>query len=96
MKVSAALKGWAFDTAVRGLKTSAQSLVALLGAGAFNVVNAPWTTDLGIALGAGVLSVLQNIQSLPSPHFTDPAPVLPPAPETLAQPVAKPDTNPVQ
>src|SRR5574340_486453 len=61
------IKAWAVDTTVRAVKTSAQSLVALFGASSFNVLHGvDWKTDLGIALGAGVVSVLQNIQSFPN------------------------------
>ena len=60
------VKTWAVDTGVRAVKTCAQTLVALFGATAFNVLhNVPWGADLGVALGAGVVSVLQNVQSFP-------------------------------
>lgn len=58
-------EAWAKDTGIRALKTFAQSLVALLGAGAFNVLSTAWTTDLAIAAGAAVVSVLHNVSTLP-------------------------------
>jgi hypothetical protein len=76
-----ALKAWAVDTGVRAVKTSAQALVALLGAHAVNVVNVPWGVDLGTAAFAGVVCVLQNVQSMPSLHESK-------APELAPEPVA--------
>jgi hypothetical protein len=50
-------------TAERAVKTFAQTLVALLSAGAFNVLKAEWQESLGVAAGAAVLSVLTSIAS---------------------------------
>lgn len=90
MKIPAKFKAWAADTSVRAIKTGAQSLVALVGLHAVNVVNVDWRTDLGIAAGAAVVSVLQNIQRLPyveaSASTSAPVPAGVPAPP--AAPVA--------
>jgi hypothetical protein len=52
------------ELAERALKTFAQTLVALLTAGATtNIVSMPWTAALLIAAGAAVLSVLTSIAS---------------------------------
>ena len=92
MKVPTKFKSWAADTSIRAIKTGAQSLVALVGLHAVNVVNVDWRTDLGIAAGAAVVSVLQNIQRLPYVEPSAPATtvVVTPAPvaDTPAAPVA--------
>lgn len=60
------IKAWGVDTGVKAVKTTAQTLGALLGASAFNVLtNVPWQDDLGIAVGAGLLCVLHNVNSFP-------------------------------
>ena len=61
------LKSWSVDTGIRAVKTAAQTLVALFGAGQFNALHVDWKTDLAIAAGAGVVSILQNISSIPTP-----------------------------
>jgi hypothetical protein len=62
-----AVKAWVVDTGVKAVKTSAQTLGALLGASAFNVLhNVPWQDNFGIALGAGLLCVLHNVNSFPA------------------------------
>jgi hypothetical protein len=83
--MNAQIKGWAADTGVRAVKTAAQTLVALFGASTFNVLNGiPWGADFGIAAGAGIICILQNVQSFPSgkpqdPAEQAPAPAEPPA-----------------
>ena len=76
------LKPWAIDTGIRAVKTFAQSLVALLGLHAVNVVNVNWQHDLGIAAGAAVVCILQNIQRLP--YDAPAAPVVPDTPDPAA------------
>jgi hypothetical protein len=51
------------DAGERALKTFAQTVVALLSAGGFGLVDAPWSTALNIAALAAVLSVLTSIAS---------------------------------
>jgi hypothetical protein len=53
------------DVAERCAKTAAQSLIALWGAGALNLLSVDWISALGVAAGAAVLSVLTSIVSLP-------------------------------
>lgn len=60
-------KFWAADTAVRALKTFAQALVALFGANAVDLLKTDWTVDLSVAAGAALVSLLQNVSSLPMP-----------------------------
>lgn len=57
-------KFWA-DAAERAVKTVAQSLLTLWLAGdqVFNLVTVNWTQALGIAAGAGVISILTSIVS---------------------------------
>lgn len=82
------LKNWALDTAVRAVKTFAQTLVALFGADAFNVLHGvDWTTDLGIAAGAGLVSVLHNVATLNGPK-ADALPATPVPDSVASQPVA--------
>ena len=47
----------------RATKTVAQTALALIGAGALNVLTADWQQILGVSLGAGVLSILTSIAS---------------------------------
>lgn len=53
------------QTLERALKTIAQSAVATIGADAFDVVNLDWAGVGSIALGAGVVSVLTSVASIP-------------------------------
>ena len=47
----------------RSLKTAAQTFAVLLGAGQADVTHLPWSTDLGLAGGAALVSVLTSIAS---------------------------------
>lgn len=47
----------------RAVKTFAQTLAALIGAGAISVVSIPWQDNLGISATAALLSVLTSIAS---------------------------------
>jgi hypothetical protein len=53
------------DVAERCAKTAAQSLLAVWGVGVLNLLQVDWTSALGVAGGAAVLSVLTSIVSLP-------------------------------
>lgn len=50
-------------TAERALKTIAQTLLSLwlVGDVAFNVMQVDWLNALGVAVGAGVVSVLMSV-----------------------------------
>lgn len=48
-------------TGERALRTFAQTLAALIGAGLVNIIDIPWAANLGIAATAAVLSVLTSI-----------------------------------
>ena len=50
-------------TAERAVKTFAQSLVALLGAGAVDILTTDWSQKISIAAGAAVVSILTSIAS---------------------------------
>jgi hypothetical protein len=52
-------------TIERAAKTFAQTLVALLSADSFGLLNAPWGASLSAAGMAAVLSVLTSIASRP-------------------------------
>lgn len=47
----------------RAGKAFAQTLVLTLGAGRVDVMHVAWQTDLGLAAGAAVLSVLTSVGS---------------------------------
>jgi hypothetical protein len=49
--------------AERAVKTFCQTLVALLGAGAVDLLSVPWQSALSVSAGAAVLSVLSSIAS---------------------------------
>lgn len=53
------------DALERSIKTVAQMLVTLLLAGesVFNVLTVNWEQAIGVALGAGVISILTSIAS---------------------------------
>ena len=51
------------DTAERAVKTLAQTLVALLGAGAVDVLHIDWKARLSVAMGAALVSILTSIAS---------------------------------
>jgi hypothetical protein len=53
------------DAAERAVKTFAQSLVALIGAGAVNIVLLDWPDIFGISATAALVSVLTSVVSLP-------------------------------
>ena len=56
---------WA-QTGERAFKSVAGSLVSVWGAsGALNLFSIPWQSTVGVALGAGVLSVLMSVMSAP-------------------------------
>lgn len=85
-----AVKSWAVDTGVKAVKTSAQTLGALLGASAFNVLhNVPWQDNFGIALGAGLLCILHNVNSFPAgAEVTAEEPVVEPPADAAPAPAA--------
>lgn len=60
-----ALKRFAADTCERAVKTVAQTAVALLGAGAINVLELDWVSLCSVSAGAGLVSVLTSIASRP-------------------------------
>lgn len=49
----------------RAVKTVAQTLLALWGAGVFDILHVDWASAFGVSVGAGVLSVLTSVVSLP-------------------------------
>jgi hypothetical protein len=81
--MSNAVKAWAADVAVRAVKTAAQTLVAMLGAGAVNILHVDWLADLAVAAGAAVTCVLQNVASFPSSPATVVVPPALPSPDQV-------------
>ncbi len=53
------------DAAERAIKTVAQSILSLwvLGDVVFNILTVDWSQTLGVALGAGVISLLMSVVS---------------------------------
>ena len=53
------------DAVERAIKTMAQTLVTLLltSDAVFNILTVDWTQAIGVAVGAGVLSVLTSVGS---------------------------------
>ena len=51
------------DSAERAIRTFAQALVAILGAGAVNILTIDWVQALSVAAGAALLSVLTSVAS---------------------------------
>ena len=47
----------------RSIKTAAQTALALVGAGALNVLTADWQQIVGVSVGAAVLSILTSVAS---------------------------------
>lgn len=47
----------------RAVKSFAQAVLAVFGAGVFNVLNADWENALSIGAGAAVLSLLTSVVS---------------------------------
>lgn len=58
-----ASKAFWLGTGERVVKTLAQTLIVLWGADQFNLLAVGWQTSLGVAAGAGVLSLLTSIAS---------------------------------
>jgi hypothetical protein len=60
-------------TGERALRTFAQTLAALIGAGAINIIDVDWPASIGIAATAALLSVLTSIGAhevgAPGPSF---------------------------
>lgn len=53
------------DAIERATKTFAQTLAAVLGAGAVDVLAVDWKSALAVAAGAGLVSVLTSLGSEP-------------------------------
>ena len=51
------------DSAERAIRTFAQALIAILGAGAVNILTVDWVQALSVGAGAAVLSLLTSIAS---------------------------------
>jgi hypothetical protein len=47
--------------AIRASRTAAQTAVALLGTGAFNIIEVDWQQVLGVSAGAALVSALTSI-----------------------------------
>lgn len=58
------LTAWIKDTAVKAVKTFAQTLAGVLGAGQADIIHASWGADLSIAGFAAIACVLHNVNAL--------------------------------
>ena len=63
---------WA-RTAERAIKTGAQTAVALLGAGAVDVLTVDWQQIASVSAGAAVVSVLTSLAGTTVGDPTDPS-----------------------
>lgn len=88
----------------RAVKTFAQTLIALIGAGAINVTAIPWPDNLGIAVTATLLSVLTSLvsstvgnagPSLATETLSTPPPIVVPIVIPLVDPPVTPPVTPV-
>lgn len=51
------------DAVERAIKTFAQTLAAVLGAGAVDILSVQWTSALAVSAGAALVSVLTSLGS---------------------------------
>lgn len=58
-------KKFGLDALERAVKTFAQSLLALIGAGAVNIVLLPWADIFAVSATAALVSLLTSVVSLP-------------------------------
>lgn len=56
---------WFKAAGVRAIKTFAQSMVSILGASEFGLLEADWMAALSVAAMAAVLSLLTSVAGLP-------------------------------
>ena len=64
---------WWAAAGIRALRTLAQTLAALLGTDAVNIIQVSWLEMAGVAATAAALSILTSIGSLPEvPEPTEP------------------------
>jgi hypothetical protein len=61
------ITAWLKDTALKSVKTFAQTLAALLGAGQADIIHASWGADLSIAGFAAIACLLHNVNGLGGP-----------------------------
>lgn len=64
MKISVKTKKWLKCAGVRAVKTAAQTAIALIPA-AVSINTVEWTTVIGTAALAGVVSLLTSVAGLP-------------------------------
>ncbi|MGZ4520305.1 MAG: holin [Mycobacteriaceae bacterium] len=89
MSKSLNVKAWAVDTAIRAIKTAAQTAVAALGVNATGLLHVDWVAVGSLSGLAAVTCVLQNLSNLDVASVessVDPAPAVAvvPAPEAPA------------
>ena len=64
MSKSLNVKAWAVDTAIRAIKTAAQTAVAALGVNASGLLHVDWVAVGSLSGLAAVTCVLQNLSNL--------------------------------
>lgn len=70
IKVSVNTQKWAKAAAVRAIKTTAQTAVALIPA-AVTVAQVDWKMVIGTAVLAGIVSVLTSVAGIPEVKGTE-------------------------
>lgn len=61
---------WVAASAIRALKTFAQSMLSMLGADQIGILQADWKQALSVAAMAAVLSLLTSVYGLPEINTT--------------------------
>lgn len=59
------MRSWVRAAGVRAVRTAAQTAVALLGAGAVDVLTLDWQAIASVSAGAALVSVLTSLTGLP-------------------------------
>ncbi|KIQ62408.1 hypothetical protein TR51_25555 [Kitasatospora griseola] len=59
-------KAFALDTAIRVLRTFAQTLIAALGLDSMDAIHAPWPQALAVAGGAAIMALLTALAGVPT------------------------------
>ncbi|CAN5506988.1 hypothetical protein BH10ACT10_BH10ACT10_15480 [soil metagenome] len=83
------------STAERAVKSFAQSLLAILSASSFGLLQVDWLTCLSTAGMATLLSLLSSVASLRVGPAGDPSTVTTPATNPATGPGAEPTLTPV-
>jgi hypothetical protein len=79
----------------RALKSTAQALISTWAVSSFDVLHVNWKAALGLALGAGVMSVLTSLAGLPAIPAPPPAVLAARAAQAVQPEPDAPATQPI-